>query len=168
MIREEGGSIKRHESGILFVLTWKRIQWTKEDDVYRGLLILSWKFSRWSTGATQVDATQIVQDTIIQLLSFIYLTILSCKPCGLSFSIELMCMPWKMSFLCEHHFENKYLNNSGSRVRLKMDMKPVPIFWLSEMCAQISFSNCNKTAKTTNKIHIRIFIHEEGGSRLPL
>ena len=41
----------------------------------------------------------------------------------------------KYIFLCQHHFEDKYLNNSGSRVRLKMDMKPVPtIFSDSQKC----------------------------------
>ena len=104
-----------------FNMTWiryficsnlKRIQWTKEDDVYGGILIWSCQFSRWSTGATQVDATQIIHDTI-QLLSFVYLTILSCK--------------------------TQYLNNSGSGFRLKIDMKPVTtIFSDSQKCVHKS------------------------------
>ena len=41
----------------------------------------------------------------------------------------------KNIFLCQHHFEDKYLNNSGSRIRLKLDKKPVPtIFSDSQKC----------------------------------
>ena len=47
----------------------------------------------------------------------------------------------KNIFLCQHHFEDKYLNNSGSRVWLKMDMKPVPtIFSDSQKCVPKSLS----------------------------
>ena len=45
---------------------------------------------------------------------------------GLKFLNRTAVHALKNIFLCEHHFEDKYLNNSGRRVRLKMDMKPVP------------------------------------------
>ena len=41
----------------------------------------------------------------------------------------------KNIFLCQHHFENNYLNNSRSRILLKMDMNPEPtIFSDSQKC----------------------------------
>ena len=66
----------------------------------------------------------------------------------------------KNIYLCRHHFEDKYFNNSGSRIRLKMHMKPVPtIFSDSQKCVPKSlWSTVTKQQKTPT---IRVIQEDE-------